>query len=95
MKQIQSKQGTVSKRDGINGFLIGLASAAVWAVIEFAQNWLAGGNDIFDIEGKDLLRVAIAGLVAYLGKNLFEPSKVGTIEATGKEARQRINGQKV
>lgn len=90
MKTITSKQGTLQGRDWINGLGIGVATALVVAVIEFAQRWLADGNNLLDIGWKDVLQAAIAGLIAYLGKNIVEPSKVGKIEAEGKEAREII-----
>src|SRR5690606_7249439 len=90
MKTIIKKQGTLQGRDYLKGIGIGAATAAVWAVIEFVQSWLADGGDIFDINGKELLRAGIAGLIAYIGKNLFEPSKVVTVHAEGKEARDII-----
>lgn len=91
MKTIKSKQGTLQGRDWKNGIGIGLATALVMAVFEFAQRWIADGNSIFDLSWKELLQSAVAGLIAYVGKNLVEPSKVGQIQAEGKEAREIID----
>ena len=90
MKTIKSKQGTLQGRDWLNGIGIGVGTALVVAVVQFVQAWIAGGNSLMDISWEGVLNAAIAGLIAYLGKNIVEPSKVGKLEATGKEARQII-----
>ena len=90
MKTIKSKQGTLQGRDYLNGVGIGVATALVVALVQFAQGWLSDGKSLLDISWADILNAAIGGLIAYLGKNIVEPSKVGQLEATGKEARQII-----
>lgn len=94
MKTIQSKQGTLQGRDYLNGVGIGVATALVVAVVQFAQGWLSDGKNLMDISWNDIINAAIGGLIAYLGKNIVEPSKVGKLEATGKEAREIIENEK-
>jgi len=90
MKTIKSKQGTLQGRDYLNGVGIGVATALVVALVQFAQGWLSDGKSLLDISWADILNAAIGGLIAYLGKNIVEPSKVGVIQAEGKEARELI-----
>ncbi len=90
MKTIKSKQGTLQGRDLKQGAWIAVAAAAIYPVIEFLINWLTEGNSIFDVDIKTLVNAAVAGLLAYLVKNFAEPSKVGIIQAEGKEAREII-----
>lgn len=91
-KTIISKQGTLQGRDWLKGLLIGAATAVVWAAIEFLQRWLADGGDIFAVDGKELLRAAVAGLIAYIGKNLLEPTKVVQVKV-GEAAQEAIREQ--
>lgn len=93
MKQIESKQGTLQGRDWLNGAGIGVATALVVAVVQFAQGWLSDGKNLLDIGWNDILNAAIGGLIAYLGKNIIEPSKVGVITDKGKAARKIITAK--
>ena len=93
MKTIIKKQGTLQGLDYLKGIGIGAATAALWAVWEFVQAWLADGGDLFGADygslGKELVRAFVAGLVAYLGKNFVEPTTVVHVQK-GDEAKETI-----
>lgn len=86
MKTIKSKQGTLQGRDYWKGLGIGAVTAILYALWELWQS--SGGLD--GIAWKDVATAAVTALIAYIGKNLFEPSKVVTVHAEGKEARKII-----
>lgn len=86
MKTITSKQGTLQGRDWIKGVLIGAVTAVLYALWELWQT--AGG--LGNIAWKDVVSAAVTALIAYIGKNLLEPSKVVEVKAEGKEAREII-----
>lgn len=44
-----------------------------------------------DVDLNTLVNAVVTGLISYLFANFIETSKVGTIEAEGKEAREIIN----
>src|SRR5690606_26501086 len=90
MKTIKSKQGTLQGRDWLTGGKLAIAIAALYPAIEFLFDWLTEGNSILDVDVNTLVKAALAGLLAYLGKNIAETSKVGVIQAEGKEAREII-----
>lgn len=87
MKTIKSKQGTLQGRDYWEGLGIGAATAILYALWEL---WQSSGG-LGSIAWKDVFTAAVTALIAYIGKNLFEPSKVVEIKAEGKEAREIIN----
>ena len=89
MKTIKSKQGTLQGRDWIKSFGIGAVTAILYALYEL---WQASGS-IDAISWKQVGTAAVTALIAYIGKNLFEPSKVVTVHAEGKEARKIISAK--
>lgn len=86
MKTIQSKQGTLQGRDYWKALLIGAGTAVLTAIYQLYVT--VGGFE--NISWSDVSAAAVSALILYLGKNFFEPSKVVTIEAEGKEAREII-----
>ena len=89
MKTIKSKQVTLQGRDWIKSFGIGAVTAILYALYEL---WQASGS-IDAISWKQVGTAAATALIAYIGKNLFEPSKVVDIKAEGKEAREIIKNE--
>lgn len=87
MKTIKSKQFSLQGRDYWKGLGIGAVTAILYALWELWQS--SGGLD--GIAWKDVITAAVTALIAYIGKNLFEPSKVVEIKAEGKEARSIID----
>lgn len=83
MKPIESKQGTLQGRDFWKSLLLGAGTAVLTALYQLYVT--AGG--IGNISWADVSAAAISAFILYLGKNFFEPSKVGIIKAEGKEAR--------
>jgi hypothetical protein len=75
---IESKQFSLSFRDVARG----LVMAVLTPVIVIIQNSIASGELTFD--WKNIGIAAIAGALAYLSKNFFEPSKVITIPEQAK-----------
>ena len=90
MKTIKSKQGTLQGRDLKKVSKLAVIIAILYPAIEFLQKWIISGNSILDIDVNTLVNAVVTGLLAYLFANFFEPSKVGVIQAEGKEARQII-----
>lgn len=72
-KTVVSKQFSLQGRDWIKAALI----ATLTPVVVLVQQSLDAGSFVFD--WKSLGMAALGGFVAYLAKNLFEPTKVVTI----------------
>lgn len=73
VKVIESKQFSLNLRDVARGLIM----AVLTPVIVIIQNSIAGGE--LTLDWKNIGIAAIAGALAYLSKNFFEPSKVITI----------------
>lgn len=72
-KTIVKKQFTLQGRDWLKGLLM----AVLTPVIVIIQQTIDAGQLVFD--WKAIGMAALAGGLAYLAKNLFEPSKAVTI----------------
>ena len=72
-KTVTSKQFSLQGRDWLKGALM----AVLTPVIVIIQQTIAQGELTFD--WKAIGMAAIAGGLAYLSKNLFEPTKTVTI----------------
>lgn len=72
-KTIESKQFTLKGRDWLKGALMAVLTPAIVII----QQTIANGELVFD--WKAIGMAALAGGLAYLSKNLFEPSKKVTI----------------
>lgn len=74
MKTLISKQFTLATRDYLNGLLI----AVIAAVFPIIQQSVVAGELKFNWQ---LIGItAISAILAYLGKNFVEPTKIVTVE---------------
>jgi hypothetical protein len=81
MKTVLSKKGEISFRDIARGLIIAAGTSALLVV----QQSIDSGELVFN--WKAISMAAISGGVAYLIKNLLEPSKVITITNSASKAK--------
>ena len=78
-KTIESKQFTLKRRDFAKGLLMAVLTPAIVII----QQTISAGELTFDWQTIGM--AALAGGLAYLSKNLFEPSKKVTVEELPKK----------